>query len=152
VRSSGWEVEHIPAYSPEARGRSERMFGTLQDRSIKELAKAGSTEIEAANAWIHDVYLPGHSARFAKLAALREIVFVPVADNASLTGTLCVHDERVVGRDNTMSFEGLKLPLRHHFVRALVRLHHQYPDGTLAIFHGPRLIELMACGNGQTGL
>jgi hypothetical protein len=44
-------IEHIPAYSPEARGRSERMFGTLQDRLIKELAKAGITEIAAANAW-----------------------------------------------------------------------------------------------------
>ena len=138
-------IEHIPAYSPEARGRSERMFGTLQDRLIKELAKAGITEIEAANAWIHHIYLPDHNARFAKAAALPETAFVPVADKASLTETLCVHDERVVGRDNTVSFEGRKLqlpesPLRHHFVRARVRVH-EYPDGTLAIFHGPRLLE-----------
>jgi transposase len=138
-------IEHIPAYSPEARGRSERMFGTLQDRLIKELAKAGITEIDAANAWIHQVYLPDHNARFAKPAALPESAFVPVADQASLAETLCVHDHRVVGRDNTVSFEGLKLqlpesPLRHHFVRARVRVH-QYPDGALAIFHGPRLIE-----------
>src|SRR5262249_28036682 len=68
-------VEHIPAYSPEARGRSERMFATLQDLLIKELAKAGLTEIEAANAWIRDVYLPAHNARFAKPAALAEKAF-----------------------------------------------------------------------------
>src|SRR6185436_12485638 len=62
-------IEHIPAYSPEARGRSERMFGTLQDRLIKELALAAITEIEAANRFIRQTYLPGHNARFAKPAA-----------------------------------------------------------------------------------
>jgi transposase len=137
-------IEHIPAYSPEARGRSERMFGTLQDRLIKELAKAGITEIEAANAWIRDVYLRAHNARFAKPAALPESAFVPVADKASLTETLCVHEERVVDRDNTVSFDCRKLqlpksPLRPHYVKAKVRVHH-YPDGALAVFHGPRLI------------
>jgi hypothetical protein len=136
-------VEHIPAYSPEARGRSERMFGTLQDRLIKELAKAGITEIEAANRWIAEVYLPAHNARFAKPPALPESAFV-TADAALLAETLCVQEERVVSRDNTVSFGGLKLqlpesPLRPHFVKARVRLHH-YPDGALAVFHGPRLI------------
>jgi hypothetical protein len=58
-------VEHIPAYSPEARGRSERMFATLQDRLIKELATAGVTEIAAANAFIRDIYLPAHNASLA---------------------------------------------------------------------------------------
>lgn len=137
-------IEHIPAYSPEARGRSERMFGTLQDRLIKELAKAGITEIAAANVWIRDVYLPDHNARFAKPAALPETAFVAVADNSALVETLCVQEERVVGRDNTVSFEGLKLqlpesPLRHHFVKARVRVH-RYPDDALAVFHGPRCL------------
>jgi transposase len=136
-------IEHIPAYSPEARGRSERMFGTLQDRLIKELAKAAITEIAAANAWIRDVYLPEHNARFAKPAALPETAFV-MADPAALAETLCVQEERVVGRDNTVNFEGLKLqlpesPLRHHFVKARVRVH-RYPDGALAVFHGPRCL------------
>jgi transposase len=137
-------IEHIPAYSPEARGRSERTFGTLQDRLIKELAKAGITEIAAANAWIRDVYLPEHNARFAKPAALPETAFVQVADHSALVETLCVQEERVVGRDNTVSFDGLKLqlpesPLRHHFVKARVRVH-RYPDGALAVFHGPRCL------------
>jgi transposase len=137
-------IEHIPAYSPEARGRSERMFGTLQDRLTKELAKAGITEIAAANAWIRDVYLPEHNARFAKPAALPETAFVAVADKSALAETLCVREERVVGRDNTVSFGGLKLqlpasPLRHHFVKARVRVH-RYPDGALAVFHGPRCL------------
>jgi transposase len=136
-------IEHIAAYSPQARGRSERLFGTLQDRLIKELAKAGITEVVAANAFIRDVYLPDHNARFARPAALPETAFVP-ADAAVLAETLCVYEERVVGRDNTVSYGRLKLqlpesPLRHHFVKARVRVH-EYPDGTLAIFHGPRCL------------
>jgi hypothetical protein len=85
-------IEHIPAYSPEARGRSERMFGTLQDRLIKELAKAGIGDIAAANAWIRDVYLPAHNARFAKPAALADNAFV-AADPVLLAETLCIEEE-----------------------------------------------------------
>ena len=143
-------IEHIPAYSPQARGRSERMFGTLQDRLIKELAKAGITGIAAANAFIRDVYLPEHNARFAKPAALPEVAFVSIADQSVLAEALCVHEERVVARDNTVSFGGLKLqlpesPLRHHFVKARVRVHH-YPDGALAVFHGPRCLARYDAG------
>ena len=58
-------VEHIAAYSPQARGRSERLFRTLQDRVPKELALAGITTMDAANAWLRDTYLPAHNARFA---------------------------------------------------------------------------------------
>jgi transposase len=137
-------IEHIPAYSPEARGRSERMFGTLQDRLIKELAKQGLSEIDAANAWIREVYLPAHKARFARPAAVPETAFVAVRDTATLAETLCVQDNRVVARDNTVSWHGLTLqlpesPLRHHWVKARVRVQ-QYPDGPLAVFHGPRCI------------
>jgi hypothetical protein len=136
-------VEHIPAFSPEARGRSERMFATLQDRMIKELAKAGLTEIEAANAWIRDVYLPAHNARFAKPAALAENAFV-AADPALLAETLCIEEERVVARDNTVAYDSRRLQLpasraRAHYVKARVKVR-EYPDGTLAVFHGPRRI------------
>jgi Helix-turn-helix domain len=136
-------VEHIPAYSPEARGRSERMFATLQDRLIKELAKAGLTAIEAANAWIRDVYLPAHNARFATPAALADDAFVP-ADAALLAETLCIEEERVVARDNTIAYDSRRLQLpasqvRAHYVKARVKVR-EYPDGTLAVFHGPRRI------------
>jgi hypothetical protein len=88
--------------------------------------------------------LPALNARFAKPAALPETAFVAVADKSALAETLCVQEERVVGRDNTVSFGGLKLqlpasPLRHHYVKARVRVHH-YPDGALAVFHGPRCL------------
>src|SRR4030081_3504098 len=118
-------VEHIPAYSPEARGRSERMFGTLQDRLIKELAKAGIGEPDAANAWIRDIYLPRHNARFATPAVLADNAFV-AADPTLLAETLCSEEERVVARDNTVAYESRRLqlpasPARAHYVKARVK-------------------------------
>jgi len=134
-------IEHIPAYSPEARGRSERMFGTLQERLPKELALAGITEIEAANRFIRQVYLPRHNARFARSAACEGTAFVAV-DPALLAETLCIEEERIVARDNTVAFGNRRLQLpasqaRAHYVKANVKVR-QYPDGSLAVFHGPR--------------
>ena len=136
-------IEHIPAYSPEARGRSERMFGTLQDRLVKELALAGISEIGAANRFIRELYLPRHNARFAKPAALEEKAFV-AADPGCLAEILCTQEERVVARDNTVVFGNRRLQLpaskaRAHYVKARVKVR-AYPDGTLAVFHGPRCI------------
>jgi transposase len=137
-------IEHIAAYSPQARGRSERMFGTLQDRLIKELAQAGIRDIEIANRWLREVYLPAHNRRFARPPAVAQSAFVAAPDRIALVEALCVQEERVVERDNTVSWRKLKLqlpdsPLRHHWVKARVRVH-QYPDGQLALFHGPACI------------
>jgi transposase len=136
-------IEHIAAYSPEARGRSERMFRTLQDRLPKDLALAGITDMEAANRFLREVYLPRHNARFAVEAAEAGSGFVPVAQ-AQWRDVLCVQEERVVAPDNTVAWNRRRLqipphPARAHFVRARVRVH-QYPDGDLAIFHGPRCL------------
>jgi transposase len=136
-------VEHIAAYSPEARGRSERAFRTLQDRLPKELALAGVRDVEAANAFIREVYLPAHNARFAVEPADKASAFVSVAE-AQWRDILCVQEERVVAPDNTVGWNGRRLqipphPARAHFVRAKVRVHH-YPDGEIAVFHGPRLL------------
>src|SRR5207244_146179 len=136
-------VEHIPAYSPEARGRSERMFATLQDRLVKELKHAGLRDIATANRWIREVYLSRHNARFAKPAAVAEKAFVTV-DPELLSETLCIEEDRVVGRDNTVTYEGLKLQLpesrvRAHYVKARVKVR-EYPDGNLAVLHGPRCL------------
>jgi hypothetical protein len=136
-------VEHIPAYSPEARGRSERMFGTLQDRLVNELKLAGISDVAAANQWIKAVYLPDHNVRFTHPAALPESGFVAV-DRERLVETLCIEEERGVGRDNTIAWEGRRLqipesPLRRHYVGAHVKVH-AYPDGTLGVLHGLRVI------------
>ena len=137
-------IVHIPAYSPEARGRSERMFGTLQGRLPKDFVLAGIDEIEAANRFLRDIYLPRHNARFAKPPAIEESAFVAPADPASLAEILCIEEERIVARDNTVAYAKLRLQLpesrvRAHYVKARVKVH-EYPDGTLAVFHGPRLL------------
>jgi len=136
-------IEHIAAYSPEARGRSERMFGTLQDRLAKELKLAGMADIEAANRFISEVYLADHNARFARPPELAESAFVAV-DPANLAEILCIEEERIVARDNTVAYEGVRLQLpesriRAHYVKARVKVR-EYPDGGLAVFHGPRLL------------
>ena len=136
-------VEHIAAYSPQARGRSERVFHTLQDRLVKELALKEIDTIEAANLFLRDVYIPEHNARFAVAAAQEGTAFVAIP-GVDLAEILCVQEERQVGNDNCVSFNRLKLqipesPLRAHFVKTRVKVR-QYPDGTHAIFYGPRCL------------
>ena len=143
-------IEHIAAYSPEARGRSERMFRTLQDRLPKELVLAGITDdVEAANRFLREVYLPRHNARFACAPAETGSGFVPVLE-AQWRDILCIQDERVVAPDNTVAWKRRRLqipphPARAHFVKAKVRVH-EYPDGELAIFHGPRCLVRWRAG------
>ena len=136
------DIELIAAYSPEARGRSERMFGTLQKRLPQELRLAGITGMDQANRFLKEVYLPLHNARFATPAEGQGSAFVPFA--GALDDILCVHAERVVGNDNTVRYHGLSLQIppdrhRHHYVKARVRVH-EYPDATLALFHGPKCL------------
>jgi transposase len=136
-------VEHIAAYSPQARGRSERVFQTLQDRLVKELSLARTATVEAANAYIRDVYLPAHNARFAVKAEQEGSAFVAIK-GVELSEILCIQEERQVGNDNTVAFNRHRLqippsPLRAHFVKARVKVR-QYPDGTHAIFYGPRCL------------
>ena len=148
-------VEHIAAYSPQspsddgrlstpyARGRSERLFLTLQDRLPKELALAEIVTMEAANVFLRDVYIPAHNVRFAVKAEQDGTAFVAIS-GVDLNEILCVQEDRKVGNDNTVSYNRLKLqipasPLRAHFVKANVKVR-QYHDGTHAIFHGPRCL------------
>lgn len=136
-------IEHIPSYSPQARGRMERLFGTLQGRWPQEFQLKGVSTVAAANRCLAEALIPEHNARFAVKAALDGSAFVPYAGR-DLADILCVQEERRVGNDNTVRYRGLVLqippsPLRHHFVKATVRVH-EYPDGRLGLFHGPRCI------------
>lgn len=133
-------IEHIAAYSPEARGRSERAFRTLQDRLPKEFQLDRITTVDAANRWLRETYIPAYNAAFAVTAELPASAFVADTANA-WREILCVQEERRVGNDNTVKWRGLclQLPpsqLRPHFVKANVRVH-EYPDGALAVFLGP---------------
>ena len=112
-------IAHIGAYSPQARGRSERAFATLQDRLVKELKLAGVIDIEAANAFIRETYLPAHSP------VCEGSAFTPIP-GVDLDEILCVQEERQVMNDNCVSYRTLKLqipesPMRPHFVKARSR-------------------------------
>jgi transposase len=133
----------IPAYSPEARGRSERAFRTLQDRLPKELARAGITERAAANRYLTEPFLPQDNERFMVRATEPGTAFLPWI-GTTLAELLWVQDERIVAKDNTVRYQGLSLPIpqdphRFHSVKVTVRVHED-PEGTLAVVQGPRCL------------
>jgi len=137
------DIRHIGARSPEARGRSERMFGTLQDRLVRELADAGIETMAAANRFIAETYLPAHNRAFMVEASEAGTAFLPWT-GGRIDEILCQQEERVVDRDNTVSFQRRKLqiepsPIRRHFVRATVTVK-RYADASLGVFYGPRCI------------
>ena len=136
-------IEMIPAYSPEARGRSERAFGTLQDRLPKELLDAGITAVAVANRFLKRRFVPAYNREFMVAAAETGSAFVPWI-GGSLKDILCLQEERVVRPDNCVTYQNqlLQIPAdRHrcHYVKAKVRVH-EYPNHQLAIFHGPRCL------------
>ena len=142
-------IRHIPSYSPEARGRMERAFGTLQGRVPQELRVRGLATMEAANVYLRDAFMPDFNARFGVAATEGGTAFVAYA-GAGLADTLCLQEERQVGRDNCVSWRGRSLQIpqqahRHHYVRATIRVH-EYPDGHLAIFDGPRCLARYDAG------
>ena len=143
-------IEHIAAYSPQARGRSERAFRTLQDRLPKELRLAGIATVEAANRWLAETYIAQHNAAFAVAPEQAGTSFVPATAD-QWRDVLCVREERIVGADNTVTWRNRALqipesPLRPHFVKARVRVHED-PDGRVSIHLGPhRLADYDAQG------
>lgn len=133
-------ITHIPSYAPEARGRMERAFGTLQGRLPQELRLAGVTTVAAANRYLKTIFVAAYNARFAVPAAEPGSAFIPYVGRP-IEDILCVQGDRQVGRDNCVLWNGraLQIPAqrhRRHYVRATVRIH-EYPDGRLAIFDGP---------------
>ena len=138
-------IEMIPAYSPQARGRSERMFGTLQRRLPQELRLHGIKDIPAANRFLQEVYLTEHNARFTQQAQAEGSTFTPLMGFA-LQDVLCIQEERRVGHDNTVQYKGKHLQIledasRCSFAKCTVRVR-EYPDGTLALFYGPRRLQV----------
>jgi hypothetical protein len=103
-------IEHIPSYSPQARGRSERMNRTLQDRLVKELTVAGARTLEQANRYMRERYLLTHNDSLAREPREPESAFVALGD-VDLNELLCIEAVRSVGKDNVVSFEGLPLQI-----------------------------------------
>jgi transposase len=144
-------IEMIAAYSPEARGRSERAFSTHQGRLPKELALAGITTMAQANRYLAEVYRPAFNAEFAVAPAQAGSAFVALGEE-NLDDYLCERFERVVGRDNCVAFDNLSLQIpadthRRHYVKAKVKVL-RHLDGTLSVFHGPRRLARYG-GDGQ---
>lgn len=140
-------IEHIASYSPEGRGRMERVFGTLQQRLPPMLRLQGIGTIEEANRYLCESYIFDHNDRFAVAPAEEGDAFVPFVGD--LRAALCVKHERVVGNDNCVRFEGriLQIPEqrhRRHFVKVAVQVR-EYRDATLAIYHGPRRLAGYTC-------
>jgi transposase len=136
-------IEHIASYSPEARGRIERLFGTLQKRLPQELRLAGITTIEQANRYIAETFLPAFNSQFMVPAAEQGSAFLAYVGRA-LGDILAIQQDRQVQNDNTLRYKGLVLQIpeqahRRHFVKASVKIL-EYPDGNLAVFHGPRCL------------
>jgi hypothetical protein len=133
-------ITHIPSYSPEARGRMERVFGTIQSRLPPELRLAEIATTAAANRYLKEQFVPDYNARFAVPAAEEGSAFIAYAGRP-LDDILCIQESRHVGRDNCVVWKGISLQIppqrhRHHYVKASVRVH-EYPGGRLAIFDGP---------------
>lgn len=140
-------IEHIGAYSPQARGRSERINRTLQDRLVQELQLHGITALAAANDYLQEHFIPDYNATFTRAPADPTAAFVPLGD-VDLEQILCEEAERVVAQDNTVSFEGVRLQLAKQpgrptcaGLRVLVRRHF---DASHSVWRGPQCLGRFA--------
>jgi hypothetical protein len=134
-------IQMIPAYSPQARGRSERNFGTWQGRLPQELRLHGIGNLEEANRFLREHYIAEFNRRFQVRAAERGTAFLP-RRGQNLDLIFSLQFERAVNRDNTVSFQHLSLQIeavrwRATLAGCTVRVH-QHLDGTLTITHGPQ--------------
>jgi hypothetical protein len=140
-------IELIAAHSPEARGRGERVWRTMQGRLPQELRRAGATTYEAANAYLREVFVPKYNARFAVAPSLKGTAFMPAA-RANLDRIFALRHERTVGRDNVVRFANRALQLPK--VRGVPTLAdrkvqvRQLLDGTLEVLQGRRLVASFA--------
>jgi len=136
-------IEHILGYSPQARGRSERVNRTLQDRLVNELRVQGITTLAAANRYLREHFLPAFNAEFGRPPADPASAFVPVGA-VELDHILCVEDERVVSRDNIVTLDRLALQVSKQpgrrtcaGLRVLIRRH---LNGEHTVWYGGRCL------------
>ncbi len=100
------ETHTIFAHSPRAKGRVERLFGTLQDRLVAELRLNKVRTIEQANDYLKNVYLPSHNAKFMVLRRSLQSMYRRVPSSWSLEDIFCIKEYRLVGNDHTISWLG----------------------------------------------
>src|ERR671937_428169 len=136
-------VQMIPAYSPEARGRSERNFSTWQGRLPQELRLRGIASLQAANEFLRSQYIAEFNSRFQVRARQSGSAFVP-CPKPDLDLIFSIQSERSVNRDNTVSFQNLNLQIERVRWRATLAgcqvVVHQHLNGTLSLTHGPHCL------------
>jgi transposase len=136
-------VQLIPAYSPQARGRSERSFGTWQGRLPQELRLRGITTVAAANGFLRTQYIAEFNQKFTVAASERGSAFVPLR-RKDLDLVFCLQHERVVARDNTVSFANRNWQLERTKLRGTLAgcrvTVHEHLDETLSITFGPHRV------------
>jgi hypothetical protein len=138
-------IEHIVSFSPQARGRSERMNRTLQGRLVNELRAAHIRTVEAANRYLQQRFVPTFNATFGRSPSDSTPAFVPVG-RIDLEQILCHEEPRTVGRDNTVVLDRVVLQIDKQRGRrtcaglpVLVRRH---LDGRHSVWWGPRCLGL----------
>ena len=134
-------VQMIPAYSPQARGRSERSFGTWQGRLPQELRLHAITTVDEANRFLREEYIGEFNRRFQVAPAQRGSAFVTCPRSKDLDLIFALQFERTVNRDNTVSFQNLQLQIERVQWRGTLAgcnvTAHQHLDGTISLTHGP---------------
>jgi transposase len=144
-------IEHIPSYCPQGRGRMERFFGSWQGRLPQELGQAGITTLAAANRYIREKFLPWHRRHWTEPAAESATAFVPGA-NTDMEAIFCLHHERTVAADNTVTVGGLRLQIapqssRWSYAKCRVKVC-EHLDGRWSVRYGPQVLGWYAT-NGQ---
>jgi hypothetical protein len=133
-------VRMIPAYSPQARGRSERNFGTWQGRLPQELRLQAIATVEAANRFLREEYIAEFNQRFRVQPAQPGSAFT-ACRRQDLEQVFSVRFERTVSQDNTVSFQNLSLQIRWRGTLAGCTVTvHQHLDGTLSLRYGPHIV------------
>lgn len=136
-------IQLIPAYSPQARGRSERGFGTWQGRLPQELRLRGITTIAAANQFLREQYLSEFNQRFMVKATERGTALTPLK-RKDLDLVFSLHHERLVNRDNTVSFANRSWQIERTKLRGTLAgcrvVVHEHLDETLSITFGPHVV------------
>ena len=136
-------IEHILAFSPQARGRGERVHRTLQDRLVQELRLAGVRSSARANAFITGTFLPRYNLEFAHPAADPASAFV-TAGGAELHQILCIEEARTIGRDNTIVLDNVRLQIPKQPGRptcaGLAVLVRRHLDGSHSVWWGRRCL------------
>jgi transposase len=136
-------ITMIPAYSPQARGRSERNFGTWQRRLPQELRLRGITTVEKANRFLREGYIAELNRKFSVSAAQPGSAFLPAGDK-DLDRIFSVQQERVVNQDNTVRVANRTLQIEKTQWRGTLAkcrvLVCEHLDGTWSVFYGPHLV------------